>query len=191
MRGVILIAFAVSALAAVSGTLLSVVRAARLPPAEGMRPEMPTTYRTTLVERIGLQRWFAAPTRMILRHIERRPLKSLLTVLGIACACGLMMVGNYQKGAIDFMVDVQFRQASREDLALDLHRAHLGPRAARTGRAAGGRFRRRLSRRAGDPALRALPLPRRGLRHPAARPAAPLARPQPAAGRACSRAAWC
>ncbi|MDP2028560.1 MAG: ABC transporter permease [Thiobacillus sp.] len=116
--GIILIALAVSSLAAVSGTLLSVTRAVRLPPAEGMRPDMPETYRTTLIERIGLQRWFSAPTRMILRHIERRPLKSLLTVLGIACACGLMMVGNYQKGAIDFMVDVQFRQASREDLGL-------------------------------------------------------------------------
>ncbi|TXH77154.1 ABC transporter permease [Thiobacillus sp.] len=116
--GVVLIALAVSALAAVSGTLVSVMRAVRLPPAEGMRPEMPTRYRTSMVERIGLQRWLAAPSRMILRHIGRRPLKSLLTVLGIACACGLMMVGNYQKGAIDFMVDVQFRQASREDLAL-------------------------------------------------------------------------
>ena len=116
--GTVLIALAVSALAAVSGTLVSVMRAVRLPPAEGMRPEMPASYRTTLVERIGLQRWLAAPSRMILRHIGRRPLKSLLTVLGIACACGLMMVGNYQKGAIDFMVDVQFRQASREDLAL-------------------------------------------------------------------------
>ncbi len=116
--GIILIALAVSSLAAVSGTLLSVVRAVRLPPAEGMRPDMPEAYRTTLIERIGLQRWFSPPTRMILRHIERRPLKSLLTVLGIACACGLMMVGNYQKGAIDFMVDVQFRQASREDLGL-------------------------------------------------------------------------
>jgi putative ABC transport system permease protein len=115
---VALIALAVAAVAAVSGTLLSVVRAVRLPPAEGMRPEMPEAYRATLVERIGLQRWFAAPTRMILRHIERRPLKSILTVLGIACACGLMMVGNYQRGAIDFMVDVQFRQAAREDLAL-------------------------------------------------------------------------
>jgi putative ABC transport system permease protein len=116
--GTVLIALAVSALAAVSGTLVSVMRAVRLPPAEGMRPEMPARYRTSLVERIGLQRWLAAPSRMILRHIGRRPLKSLLTVLGIACACGLMMVGNYQKGAIDFMVDVQFRQASREDLAL-------------------------------------------------------------------------
>jgi putative ABC transport system permease protein len=115
---VILVALGISAFAAVSGTLFSVARAVRLPPAEGMRPEMPEAYRATLVERIGLQRWFSAPTRMILRHIERRPLKSLLTVLGIACACGLMMVGNYQKGAIDFMVDVQFRQGAREDLAL-------------------------------------------------------------------------
>ncbi len=116
--GVIAIAFAVGALAAVSGTLLAVVRAVRLPPAEGMRAEMPEVYHTTLVERLGLARWVAAPSRMILRHIERRPLKSLLTTFGIACACGLMMVGNYQRGAIDFMVDVQFRQAAREDLAL-------------------------------------------------------------------------
>lgn len=116
--GVILVALGISAFAAVSGTMFSVARAVRLPPAEGMRPEMPEAYRSTLIERIGLQRWFAAPTRMILRHIERRPMKALLTVLGIACACGLMMVGNYQKGAIDFMVDIQFRQASREDLGV-------------------------------------------------------------------------
>ncbi len=118
LPGVILISLLVGSLAAVSGTLLSVVRAVRLPPAQGMLPEMPVVYRTTVVERIGLQRWLSAPTRMILRHIGRWPLKSLLTVLGIACACGLMMVGNYQKGAIDFMVDIQFRQASREDLGL-------------------------------------------------------------------------
>jgi len=116
--GVILIALAVSALAGVSGTLFAVNRAIRLPPAEGMLPETPMVYRATVVERIGLQKWFAQPSRMILRHIERRPVKSLLTVFGIACGCGLMMVGNYQKGAIDFMVDVQFRQASREDLAV-------------------------------------------------------------------------
>ncbi|MBK9705289.1 MAG: ABC transporter permease [Betaproteobacteria bacterium] len=116
--GVVLVALAISGAAAISGTLFAVLRAARLAPAEGMRPETPTVYRATFVERIGLQRWFAAPSRMILRHVERRPIKSLLTVLGIACACALMMVGNYQKGAIDFMVDVQFRQAAREDLAV-------------------------------------------------------------------------
>ncbi len=115
---VILAAFSVGAVAAVGGTVVSVARAVRLPPAEGMRPETPEVYRATLAERMGLARWFAAPTRMILRHIERRPLKALLSVLGIACAGGLMMVGNYQRGAIDFIVDVQFRHAAREDLAL-------------------------------------------------------------------------
>ncbi|MFO1314384.1 MAG: ABC transporter permease [Burkholderiales bacterium] len=116
--GAVALALAISTVAAVSGTLFSVYRAARLAPAEGMRPETPTIYRATFVERIGMQRWFAAPSRMILRHVERRPVKSLLTVLGIACACGLMMVGNYQKGAIDFMVDVQFRLSAREDLSV-------------------------------------------------------------------------
>jgi putative ABC transport system permease protein len=115
---VVLIALAVTGFAALSGTLLSVGRAMRLPPAEGMRAETPVAYRATLLERLGLQRWFNQPSRMILRHIERRPLKSLLTVFGIACAGGLMMVGNYQRGAIDFMVDVQFRQAAREDLSV-------------------------------------------------------------------------
>ncbi|HNQ03609.1 MAG TPA: ABC transporter permease [Thiobacillaceae bacterium] len=115
---VIFIALAVTSAAALSGTLLAVGRAIRLPPAEGMRPETPVAYRATLLERLGLQRLCSQPTRMILRHIERRPLKSLLTVFGIACAGGLMMVGNYQRGAIDFMVDVQFKHAAREDLAV-------------------------------------------------------------------------
>ncbi|MFO7604017.1 MAG: FtsX-like permease family protein, partial [Gammaproteobacteria bacterium] len=73
-------------------------------------------YHTTLVERLGLQRWFNQPTRMILRHIERRPLKSLLTTLGIAMACGVMIVSGFQEGAIDYMVKVQYDMSQREDL---------------------------------------------------------------------------
>lgn len=119
LRGeVVLIALAVGVLASLSGALMAIARAVRLPPAEGMRPETPVVYRATFIERLGLQRHLSQPSRMILRHIERRPVKSALTVLGIACACALMMVGNYQKGAIDFMIDVQFRQAAREDLAV-------------------------------------------------------------------------
>lgn len=116
---VVLIALAVSAAAGFSGALFAVRRAMDLPPAEGMRPETPENYRATWVERMGLQKWLTPGSRMILRHIERRPLKSLLTVLGIASACGLMIVGNYQKGAIEFMVELQFRQAARENLAVN------------------------------------------------------------------------
>lgn len=115
---VVVFALAVAGVAAIAGTLFAVFKAARLTPAEGMRSETPTVYHATVVERIGLAALLSSPSRMIARHIERHPAKSLLTVLGVACACGLMMVGNYQSDAIHYMVDVHFRQAAREDLAL-------------------------------------------------------------------------
>ena len=118
--GIVVLALVVSALAAISGTLLSVLRAARLSPAQGMRPETPAGYRATWIERVGNLGGgvLAAPSRMILRHIGRHPAKSALTVVGIACAGGLMMMGNYQEDAVRFMVDVHFRQSAREDLSL-------------------------------------------------------------------------
>ena len=113
---VVAAAAAVSIAVALIGTLSAVRGAARLPPAQAMRPAPPPVYRATLVERLGMQRWFAQPTRMILRHIERRPLKSLLTTLGIAMACGIMMIGGFQQGSIDHMVGVQFGLSQRADL---------------------------------------------------------------------------
>jgi len=63
-----------------------------------------------------MQSWFSQPARMILRHIERHPMKSLLTTLGIAMACGVMVVTGFQEGAIDEMVNVQYTISRREDL---------------------------------------------------------------------------
>ena len=113
---VIVAAAVISMLVAILGTLYAVRQAAKLPPAQAMRPEPPALYHATLVERLGLQRWFSQPTRMILRHIERHPLKSLLTTLGIAMASGVMMIGGFQEGAIDHMVEVQYSMSQREDL---------------------------------------------------------------------------
>ena len=113
---VIIAAALISIAVAILGTLYAVRSAARLPPAQAMRPEPPAIYHATVVERLGLQRWFSQPTRMILRHIERQPLKSLLTTLGISMACSIMMIGGFQEGAIDHMVDVQYGMSQREDL---------------------------------------------------------------------------
>ncbi|MGM0541992.1 MAG: ABC transporter permease, partial [Pseudomonadota bacterium] len=113
---VIIFAAFISILVAILGTVFAVYKAAKLPPAQGMHGEQPTIYHTTLLERLGLQRFFSQPTRMILRHIERRPFKSLLTTLGISMACGIMMVGGFQEGAINQMVDVQYNMSQREDI---------------------------------------------------------------------------
>lgn len=110
----------VSLAAGMSGTVLAVYRAVRLPPAEAMRPETPTVYRRTLVERLGLQHLLSQPTRMIARHIERRPFKTLLSVGGIAAACGIVMVANFQRDAVTYMVDVQYAMSQTQDLLVTL-----------------------------------------------------------------------
>jgi putative ABC transport system permease protein len=113
---VIVAAAVISIGVALIGTVYAVRNAAKLPPAQAMRPEPPAIYHATLVERLGLQRLFSQPMRMILRHIERKPLKALLTTLGIAMACGIIMVSGFQEGSIDYMVQVQYGMSQREDL---------------------------------------------------------------------------
>ncbi len=112
-------AIVISMLVGTLGTLRAVSHAVRLPPAQAMRPEPPAVYRATLVERLGLQRWFSQPSRMILRHIERQPVKALLTTLGIAMACGIMVVSGFQEGAIDHMIDLQYGMSQREDMLVN------------------------------------------------------------------------
>jgi len=115
---VVVTAAGVTVLAAVSGTLLAVRQAASLSPAEAMRPDSPVVYQVSILERTGLQRFVSQPTKMIMRHIERRPYKSLFSVVGIALAGGIMMVGNFQEDAIRYMVEVQFSMSKRDDLSV-------------------------------------------------------------------------
>jgi len=115
---VIIAAAAISAGVAMLGTVHALRNAAKMPPAQAMLPEPPVIYHATLVERLGLQRWFSQSTRMILRHIERHALKSVITVVGIAMACGIMMIGGFQEGAINYMVEVHYGMSQREDLSV-------------------------------------------------------------------------
>ena len=107
-----------SLLAAAAGAVFAVWRAASLRPAQAMRPEPPARYRETWVEKLGLKRWLSQPTRMIIRHIQRRALKSFLTLLGIALACGIIMTGLFQRDTVGYMVNLQFGMAQREDLSV-------------------------------------------------------------------------
>jgi putative ABC transport system permease protein len=108
------LAFLISAAAASAGTLYSVLRAARESPAVAMQPEAPGHYRPSLFE----TRWLSQPTRMILRNIERRPVKSLLSIAGIAMSTSILVLGGFWGDAVDYMVFAQLRRAQIEDLAV-------------------------------------------------------------------------
>ena len=104
---------AAAAALAVAGALRSVVR---LPPAEAMRPPAPPVFRPLLLERLGLARWLPPSARMVVREIERRPLRPLLTTFGIASAVAVMIGGTWWRDSIDYLLDVEIQYRERQDV---------------------------------------------------------------------------
>lgn len=92
----------------------------RLAPAEAMRPPAPGKYRPMLLERWGLQHWLSPAARMVLRTLERRPLRTGLTIFGIAAAMAIVITGAFWRDAIGVLFDTQFRQTWRGDVSLSL-----------------------------------------------------------------------
>lgn len=119
----IAIAVSTSALAASLGALSAVRSAASLPPAEAMRPEPPASFRAGIFERIGLASLLPAAVRMILRNVERKPGRSLLSAIGVAFSVAILVVGLFMFDGVSRMMDLQFRVAQREDLSLTFNRA--------------------------------------------------------------------
>jgi putative ABC transport system permease protein len=105
--------------AALVGAWGAVMRAVRLPPAEAMRPEPPARFRPTVIERLGFQRWLSIAERMIVRNVERRPWKALLSMTGIALAVAILVAGRFGMDALDYIMDLQFRAAQREDAMVE------------------------------------------------------------------------
>lgn len=108
----------ITTVAGLLGTLAAVRSAVRLKPAEAMRPEAPAVYRASLLEKVGLQQLFSTPTRMILRNLGHKPVKSLLSILGIALAIGILMTGQFQKDSTYYMMYVRYDLSQRDDLTV-------------------------------------------------------------------------
>lgn len=118
--GVAVFAFVIALVAGVLGTLIAVRRASALPPAEAMRPEPPKSFGATIPERLGLTRFLTPATRMILRNLERQPMKSGLSILGIAMSVGVLVLGNFMEDSLDYLIDQQFQIAQRQDITVSL-----------------------------------------------------------------------
>ncbi len=118
---VVLTSALISLAAALVGALGAARQVSRLPPAEAMRPPAPATYKRTILERLGLFRILGPASRMVVREIERRPLRTLLSSFGIALAVAIVVVGRFWGDAVEFLIDVQFHRAMREDLSVSFN----------------------------------------------------------------------
>ena len=125
---VLVTAIIVSYVAAAIGAFMAVNKAVVLPPAEGMRPEPPAKFKPTMIERLGLQRFFSVAGRIILRNLERKPIQAGLSIFGVSLAVAILITGNYMKDAVNYLMDFQFRQVQREDMTIVFNE----PRSSRT-----------------------------------------------------------
>ncbi len=121
---VVMLALAVSIFAAVLGTLVAVRRAVVIAPAEAMRPEPPANYRQSLLDYLGIGAMFPQTLRMILRTLQRRPIKSALTVFGIALSVAVLILGGFMLDALNYLMDVQFRLSQQHDVSVSMIEAN-------------------------------------------------------------------
>ncbi|MDD5033406.1 MAG: FtsX-like permease family protein [Methylococcaceae bacterium] len=111
-------AIAAYGMAGLIGAWGSMRRAARLEPAVAMRAPPPPVYRRTWIEGLGIVLLLDQSTRMILRHIIRWPMRSALTIFGIAAAIAILISPFGITGSVDKMIDTHFFQAERQDLTM-------------------------------------------------------------------------
>ncbi len=109
------IAGVVSVTAALIGSMRSVAHAAALSPAIAMQAPAPPVYKRFWSGRIQPLKHVSQLTIMVLRHIFRWPLRSLLTTLGISFSVALLVSSLFTIGSINFMIDVTFDQSDRQD----------------------------------------------------------------------------
>ncbi len=120
---IMLVGVGLSFLSGMIGVFAAVRSAIRIPPAEAMRPEPPPNYEPSLIERLGWHKILSQVPRMILRELTRRPAKAAMTTLGIAFACAILIVGNFGKDAVMYMIDFQYGLQERQDATVTFYEA--------------------------------------------------------------------
>jgi putative ABC transport system permease protein len=113
----------ISLAAAALGTWSAIVKVIRLAPAVAMQPPAPPRYAHGWIEGMSLLRRLAQPTRMIIRHISRGPLRAALTTLSISMAVAILISTTFMLDAVDHMLEVQFHLSQRQDVTISFSEA--------------------------------------------------------------------
>lgn len=111
----------IALLSALAGAWLAARRAARVHPAESMRPEAPSFAARTPLERIPyLWSRLTFISKIIARNIARTPIRAAFNVFGVMVSVGLLIMGFFSSNAMDFIIDFQFHTVQREDATVSL-----------------------------------------------------------------------
>ena len=114
--------YAVSGMAALLTTTLgatqAAIKAATLAPAIAMQPPAPPQFKRSLIDRAMAALRLSQPTIMILRSMIRWPVRSGLTMLGLALAVSTIVSPSFFNYALDKIIDSAFYESARQDAML-------------------------------------------------------------------------
>ena len=101
-----------------ASALWAIRQAVILPAATAMLPAPPPGYRKASGESIPAFRWVGGPTRIIVRHLARWPLRATFTMCAIAMAIALQVSTLFSFDALDYMIDRFYARSQRQDLTI-------------------------------------------------------------------------
>lgn len=92
-------------------------RVTRLSPSEAMRPQAPPVGKKTLLEKAGwLWKILSTRAKMAVRNVFRNKQRTIIAILGVACAFSLMVAGRGMFDASYFLISFQYDHVERYDL---------------------------------------------------------------------------
>ncbi len=102
------------------GAQLGARRAARIHPAESMRPESPPRGYRTRIERIAwLWSRLSFTWKMIVRNVSRSKFRAGMNCVGVMISSGLLIVGFFAQDGIEYVLKFQYELSQKEDMKLN------------------------------------------------------------------------
>lgn len=108
----------ISFMAASLGVLTALRSVIRMDPAVAMRPIAPMGFRHLWGGTGVFANLLSARRMLMLRNIAGRPLRTALTIVGIAFAVPMVVLGLFWRDAIDRMIEVQFNLVERGNVSV-------------------------------------------------------------------------
>jgi len=109
----VLVGFVISLAAASLGVVTALQSVIALAPAVAMRPAAPRRFRRSWIEGLLSARTLTPRHVLTIRNFAGRPLRSAFTIVGIALAVPMVVLGLFWRDAIDQMIEIQFNLVER------------------------------------------------------------------------------
>ncbi len=115
----VLLGLLIGLLSGMFGSFSSLLSVVKLDPATAMRPPAPDSFRffwfETLIPKLKTR------TRMIIRNLLKRPIRTSFTILGLSMSVMIMVLGSSIQDTVRELLQTQFENIQRESFTLVFH----------------------------------------------------------------------